>query len=338
MKKLRMLSLCSGIGGADLAAEWTSHIEIVGQVEINPFCQRVLAAHWPHVKRAGDIREVQGDEFGAIDIIVGGIPCQPFSSAGKQRGQEDDRYLWPEMLRIVMRACPAWVVIENVDDFTYLALDNVSADLESQGYAVQAFVLPACSVGAPHLRQRCFVVAHHSGKRSGAWWAESAGQQWTANAHGDGSSDVADAHSNRWGQRAGQSERQPTRSRASDIGSHGTQRTLADAEHGGCEWGMFNAIQSGAALFSRSAATGTEPQSGMDRMLHGISARLDSARWPSLRGVAPQEWEPQGVVCGKVKTRRKRIEALGNAIVPYQIYPFFVGIVEWERTREDEAA
>jgi DNA (cytosine-5)-methyltransferase 1 len=76
----------------------------------------------------------------------------------------------------------------------------------------------------------------------------------------------------------------------------------------------------------------------MDRVFHGISSRLDGARWPSLRGVAQQEWEPRGVVFGKISERRKRIEALGNAIVPYQIYPFFAGIVEWERVREDEAA
>lgn len=104
MNKLRMLSLCSGIGGADLAVEWTGAIEIVGQVEVDPFCQRILEKHWPHVKRMGDIREVRGDEFGSIDLVVGGIPCQPFSSAGKQRGTDDDRYLWPDMFRIVQCA------------------------------------------------------------------------------------------------------------------------------------------------------------------------------------------------------------------------------------------
>ncbi len=160
MCKLRLLSICSGIGGADLAAEWTGGIEIVGQVEIDPFCRTVLSKHWPHVKRLRDIKEVQGDEFGKIDLVVAGIPCQPFSNAGKQRGAADDRYLWPDLLRIVQRCQPRWLVIENVDDFTYLALDLVQADLEGEGYAVQAVVFPACAVGAPHIRQRCFVVAH----------------------------------------------------------------------------------------------------------------------------------------------------------------------------------
>jgi DNA (cytosine-5)-methyltransferase 1 len=80
----------------------------------------------------------EGDEFGHIDIIVGGIPCQPFSHAGKRRGEDDNRFLWPEMLRIVTRVHPTWVLIENVDGFTSMALDSVSTDLEAQGYAVQA--------------------------------------------------------------------------------------------------------------------------------------------------------------------------------------------------------
>ncbi len=130
MKKLRMLSLCSGIGGVDLAAEWTGEIEIVGQVEINTFCQSVLSKHWPSVLRLSDIKDVRGDEFGAIDIVAGGIPCQPFSSAGKRRGVEDDRHLWPYAFAIVQQARPRWVLIENVRNFVPLALDLLLADVE----------------------------------------------------------------------------------------------------------------------------------------------------------------------------------------------------------------
>src|SRR5258708_6166037 len=145
MYKPRVLSLCSGIGAIDLAA-LVAGMEIAGQVEINPFCRAVLLKNFGDVPRLADMKEVQGDEFGTIDIVAGGIPCQPFSSAGKQNGRDDDRYLWPEMLRIVKTARPSWVVIENVDDFIYMALDDVSANLEAEGYAVQAFVLPACAV------------------------------------------------------------------------------------------------------------------------------------------------------------------------------------------------
>jgi DNA (cytosine-5)-methyltransferase 1 len=98
MKKLRMLSLCSGVGGADLAAEWTGAIEIVDQVEINTFCQAVLTSHWPDVKRLSDIKDVQGDEFGSIDIVVGGIPCQPFSGTGKRpRASPSGTWLLPHL-------------------------------------------------------------------------------------------------------------------------------------------------------------------------------------------------------------------------------------------------
>jgi DNA (cytosine-5)-methyltransferase 1 len=291
-----MLSLCSGIGGADLAAEWTGEIEIVGQVEINPFCQRILAAHWPDVERASDIREVQGDEFGPIDIVAGGIPCQPFSSAGKRRGVEDDRHLWPYAFAIIQKARPRWVLIENVRHFVHLALDLLLSDLAGAGYEAGAVVLPACAVGAPHIRERCFVLAYHSGLGERSRRTQPAGQFRTPNLDRSGSPHVA------------------------------------HAQHRGRERRVLDAYQSGATVLSGSTVAGREPQPGMDRMFHGISARLDSALWPAPPG--PQfTWEPRRVV-GRVSERRERIEALGNAIVPYQIYPLFAGIVEWEMGME----
>src|SRR5579859_5694725 len=154
---MRMLSLFSGIGGLDLAAEWAG-MEIVGQVEIDPFCQAVLAKHWPDVPRKADIYDVVGDEFGTIDIVAGGFPCQPFSVAGKRRGKADDRYLWPEMFRVITAARPAWVCGENVPALVGMALDDVCADLESAGYSCWPVLIPACAVGAPHLRERLFIV------------------------------------------------------------------------------------------------------------------------------------------------------------------------------------
>ena len=160
MNKLRMLSLCSGIGAIDLAAELTGTIEVVGQVEIDTFCQKVLAKHWPHVPRKSDIMEVVGDEFGTIDVVAGGIPCQPFSRAGKRKGTADDRHLWPYAFAIIKVAKPTWVLIENVAGFIELALDLITTDLEGEGYETQAFVLPALAVGAPHQRMRCFILAY----------------------------------------------------------------------------------------------------------------------------------------------------------------------------------
>jgi DNA (cytosine-5)-methyltransferase 1 len=157
--KIKVLSLCSGIGGFEIACELAG-MEIVGQVEIDPYCLKVLEKHWPGVKRMTDIKKVRGDEFGAIDLIVAGIPCQPYSVAGKRRGDEDDRALWPEIFRIIKKARPTWIIIENVVGFVSLALDNVLAELESEGYETQSFIIPASAVGAPHRRSRLFVVAY----------------------------------------------------------------------------------------------------------------------------------------------------------------------------------
>jgi DNA (cytosine-5)-methyltransferase 1 len=155
---MRFLDLFAGIGGFSLGLERAGMV-CAGQVEIDGFCNRVLEKHWPHVKRLKDIREINGNEFTAVELICGGFPCQPFSSAGKQRGQEDDRYLWPEMLRIIQTIRPRWVCGENVVGIINMALDTVLAGLESLGYSVQALIIPACAVDAPHQRERVWIMA-----------------------------------------------------------------------------------------------------------------------------------------------------------------------------------
>jgi len=156
---MRALSLFSGIGGFDLAAEWTG-FEVAGFVELDPFCQKVLRKHWPHVKLIEDIHNVKGDEFGPIDIIYGGFPCQPFSVAGLQRGEEDDRYLWPQTMAVIAAIRPRWCLLENVTGIIKLALDTVLADLEAEGYTCGVCVLPACAKNAPHRRDRVWICAH----------------------------------------------------------------------------------------------------------------------------------------------------------------------------------
>lgn len=157
-------SLFSGIGGCDLAATWAGW-ENIFQVEIDPWCQRILQKHFPDAKRFSDIREFDGSAWrGSVDVISGGFPCQPYSSAGKRLGKEDERHLWPEMLRVIREAAPRWIVGENVRGLVSwsggLVFEEVCADLEASGYEVQPFVLPAASVGAPHQRQRVWFVAY----------------------------------------------------------------------------------------------------------------------------------------------------------------------------------
>jgi DNA (cytosine-5)-methyltransferase 1 len=153
-------SLFSGIGGFDLAAQWMGW-DNVFQVEKDNWCRKVLAKNFPKTKRYGDIKEFNGEKYrGAVDVISGGFPCQPFSIAGERKGKDDDRYLWDEMLRVIGEVKPTYVVGENVTGIIGLALDKVLSDLEAQGYTTETFIIPACGKNAWHRRDRVWIVAY----------------------------------------------------------------------------------------------------------------------------------------------------------------------------------
>ncbi len=155
-------SLFSGIGGFELGflqAGLCTLDDIKWQVEINSFCNRVLERHFPNAKRYGDIRDVGRHNLEPVDLICGGSPCQPFSCAGKRKGREDDRYLWPEMFRVIGELHPARVVYENVPGGIRETVDTISENLESIGYWSIPLVIPACEVGADHERKRLFIIA-----------------------------------------------------------------------------------------------------------------------------------------------------------------------------------
>jgi DNA (cytosine-5)-methyltransferase 1 len=165
-------SIFSGIGGFDLAARWMGW-ENVFHVERDPFCREVLAHHFPESQAFDDVKTFDATPFrGRIRVLSGGFPCQPFSAAGKRAGTSDDRYLWPEMFRIIREARPTYVVAENVRGLISwnegLVLETVCADLEGEGYEVFPVVLPAAGVNAPHRRDRIWIVAYrdNSGSRN----------------------------------------------------------------------------------------------------------------------------------------------------------------------------
>lgn len=168
---MRHGSLFSGIGGFDLAAEWMGW-ENVFHCEINPFCQTVLKHYWPDAIMYTDIKQTDFSKHeNTIDIISGGFPCQPYSTAGKRKGKEDERHLWPEMLRAIREIRPRWVVGENVRGLTNwnggVVFDEVQADLEAEGYETLPFLLPACAVNAPHRRDRIWIIAYAVGNGYG---------------------------------------------------------------------------------------------------------------------------------------------------------------------------
>ena len=159
-------SLFSGIGGFDLAAEQVGWKNVFN-CEVNEFAKKVLKHYWPNAIQYDDIKRTNfAIHRGTIDVLTGGFPCQPYSIAGKRLGKQDERHLWPEMLRVIREVRPTWVVAENVLGLISwnggLVFEEVQTDLESEGYEVQPFVLPACGVNAPHRRYRVWFVAHRA--------------------------------------------------------------------------------------------------------------------------------------------------------------------------------
>jgi DNA (cytosine-5)-methyltransferase 1 len=184
---MRHLDLFTGIGGFAYAAQqvWDKDYEPIAFCEIDKFCQKVLKKHWPDVEIINDIRKIKKNRWGKIDIITGGFPCQPFSVAGKRRGENDDRYIWPEMHKVIELVQPTWVICENVTGIIGLALKQVLSDLENIGYDFPrteegrpiVFTIPACALNAPHRRIRIWVVAHSTSNGRSRWGALEQGRQ-----------------------------------------------------------------------------------------------------------------------------------------------------------------
>lgn len=157
---MKVLDLFSGIGGFSLGLE-RAGMETIAFCEIEEFPRRVLRKHWPDVPIFKDVRKLNATDLPERpDVITGGYPCQPFSTAGKRRGKKDDRHLWPEMFRVIRECNPTWVIAENVAGHVSMGLDEVLSDLESENYTCWTFIIPACGVDAPHKRDRVWILAY----------------------------------------------------------------------------------------------------------------------------------------------------------------------------------
>jgi DNA (cytosine-5)-methyltransferase 1 len=158
---MRVGDCFSGIGGFSLASRWIGWTTAWFS-EVDPWCSSLLRHHWPDVPNLGDIRTIDWSQVEPVDLLCGGFPCQPFSSAsrGRRTGTADDRWLWPQMSRAVAALRPAWVVGENVTHLDGLGLEQVVSDLEGLGYQTQTLEIPACAVGHDHRRSRLWILAH----------------------------------------------------------------------------------------------------------------------------------------------------------------------------------
>ncbi|GIO18127.1 hypothetical protein J18TS1_12270 [Oceanobacillus oncorhynchi subsp. incaldanensis] len=305
---MKSIELFAGIGGISLAAEWAG-IETVAFCEREPFCQKILSKHWSDVPIFDDVKTLNkqtlidgGVDVGTIDIISGGFPCQPYSIAGKRRGTEDDRDLWPEMFRIIEEIRPTWVVGENVANFVNMELDRTISDLESIGYTGGAFVIPAASVGAKHKRERTFIVAYSNDSRC---------------VHRQVEKQPAE--------RREHAQREPVASSANvaNTSSIRLQKERSELKTTGIARDSENVSDSSGTRLSGSKDAGkTKREREND---NEQSSRCHPGR--DYWAIEPDV----GRVANGIPKRVDRIKGLGNAVVPQQIYPIFKAIVEIEK-------
>lgn len=303
---MNVLDLFSGIGGFSLGLE-RAGMRTVAFCERDEYCRAVLRKHWPGVPCFDDIHTLDADRLGGIgriDLVCGGFPCQPFSVAGKQRAQEDDRHLWPEMRRVIALTRPAWVIGENVAGLIPLALDDVLADLETLGYTSRALVIPACAVDAKHRRDRVWIIARDANidrQSAGAINAEEVAEL-------RGSTADATAMQRRSIQR--------DESDGTLSGDAATTDADGNAIRNESRWGRWARWEGTAKPRDVGEGDGSDAD----------STRL--AQWQGKRGddgaqrtatLGACRWEPEptvGRVANGVPRRVDRLRTLGNAVVP----------------------
>jgi DNA (cytosine-5)-methyltransferase 1 len=328
--------LFSGIGGIDLGFDLAG-FECAWQVEVDEHCRRILEQHWPEVPKYKDIYEVKGSEIEPVDILCGGFPCQPVSVAGKRGGVNDERWLWDEFYRLICELRPRWVVAENVTGLLSAnsgrAFAGVLRDLAEGGYDAVWDVYPAGGpggVGAPHRRERVFIVAHTDSskqtKESGdvrevSGVSQEVGEDISAVVSGRGSEDVADTKGKRHGRWTGKKRRitkrelQQEKQRRSKVGSEVKGRS---GSHGD----VANTKCIGQQR-SRSSRKWSSSETYGERQADNAFTVGINNQW----GVEPNV----GRVANGVSNRVDRLRALGNGVVPQVAYKVARMIYEYTK-------
>lgn len=284
--------------------------ENIFQVEIDKYCQKVLAKNFPNVKKYTDIKNFSGYPYrGAIDIITGGFPCQPFSVAGKREGKDDDRALWHEMYRSIREIRPPWVIAENVPGLLTIergmVFEQVCTDLENEGYQVQPFILPACGVNAPHKRDRIWFVGNNTNARCFTKGSEK-------------------SRFGSWQQEGGE-KRKPTGegNGLTDFFSNTASQGLQESKQGELQHSLFDAQRTdtfitdstGERLEGSIKANVSERKKRDDQLFNGCDRKWEQSWYE----VATEFCR----VDARIPNRVDRLKSLGNAIVPEVAYQLF---------------
>jgi len=358
-RKLKVLDLFSGIGGFALGLDSTGFFETVKFVEMDKYCQKVLQKNFPNIPIEEDIKNVKGKEYEA-DVITGGFPCQPFSVAGKQKGTNDNRYLWPEMLRLIREIKPEFVIGENVQGLINLqngvVLRQVQDQLESEGFEVQCFLIPASGIGAWHQRYRVWIVGHsqHNGLLAAEkrcrdekdYGGSQKGQNETIELERtSGSRDNEDVSNTDTRLSIGENEEVQARRDTSTTSSEDVSNTDSGLRGGGRTiqqsgenkvWRFYSEEEEQARVDIWSETIGRNdilredvPNTNSEGLQGlGLSTNMETEQGSigSENSVEEQQtwWQTESNVCGVPngisyeldKNRANRIKTLGNAIVP----------------------
>ena len=363
----KLLDLFSGIGGFSLGAE-RNGIETIGFVEKDKFCQKVLKKHWSDVPIIDDIRKVNGKDFGAATIISGGFPCQPFSTAGKRRGTDDDRYLWDEMLRVISSCKPTWVIGENVEGLINIqegmVLRSVQDDLEREGFQVQCLVIPASGIGAWHQRNRVWIIAHYDSNRKSRcsqYVQERSGELGESHVSKE-NGNVSNTQHQRWSDQSIRGHRElGEKSREKEKrGNQSALRSTTRSSERGTDEDVSNTksvnsyerkhecikkneIQGQVGGESRTYNVSNTDSKRLEMRykenstLHRKDKRGYSSKFSSERE-KESWWQTQSKLCGVPNgisyelhsDRANRIKALGNSIVPQIAEQIFRSIIDAE--------